>query len=104
MERNSFVERSIKGVDLNSELIIQVIALAFMNKEADPSEQLLIRIRRDFTSKDVAEVMGVVLKMMNLTSFMTAIISVRSLDVLEVKEMSPTDQRSQIASGEQLEE
>jgi len=56
-------------------------------------------IRDHFTSRELALAGGLVLKQMDLQSFMNTIISVKKMTV-----MSPRDQGSSIASGQPLEE
>jgi len=74
----------------------RIIALAVHNQRTEPPDSLVHFIRDHFTARELAHAAGIVLKQMDLQSFMTTIISVKKMTV-----MSPKEQRRSIASGEQ---
>jgi hypothetical protein len=80
----------------HSEDLARIIAIAIVNREKDPPESLVRRIKHNFTCTDLVKCLEIVLQQMNITGFMRSIISVRGMNLLK---MSPMDQRSQIASG-----
>lgn len=96
------MESSYRAIAGHADAMIRVVAIALVNREEDPPQDLLDLVRREFTSKDLATTLSVILSQMNISSFLNTIISVRGLNVLAKKEVSPIDQGSQIASGESL--
>lgn len=104
LEGDNMMERAYSAIMSHTEDIIKVIGIALKNNEEDPPNELLDLIRREFTAQDLARTLTVVVEKMNIRSFLISIISVRGLNVLAKKEVSPIDQGSQIASGELLEE
>lgn len=103
------LESNYLAISQNAETIAKVVAVAVHNKRSEPPASLARFILFNFSSNEMVATLGIVLKQMNITGFMTSIISVRGLNVLESgiasvrnaneNEMSPMDQGSQIAPG-----
>jgi hypothetical protein len=103
------LESNYHAIAGNAETIAKVVAIAIHNNRSEPPASLVQFILFNFTSNEMVGTLGIVLKQMNVAGFMTSIISVRGLNVLEsgiasVKnanesEMSPMDQREIIAPG-----
>lgn len=66
--------------------MIDIVAIAINNNDKPAPDKLKRFIQRNFTTKEMQGVLATVLQQMDLTSFMTSIISIKGLNVLE----SPT--------------
>ena len=75
---------------------VTIVAIAVHNQRQDPPASLVRFIRDNFTARELSATVNIVLRQMDLSSFMNTIISVRGLTV-----MSPKDQGRSIASGQQ---
>jgi hypothetical protein len=75
----------------------EVVAIAIHNKPGEPPAALVRFIINTFTAKEVFSTLSIVIKQMDVTSFMSSIILVKG--GMNVIEMSPKDQGSLIASG-----
>jgi hypothetical protein len=103
------LESNYLAIDQNAETIAKVVAIAVHNKRTEPPASLVQFILFNFSAAEMVSTLGIVMKQMNVTGFMTSIISVRGLNVLESgtasaknaneNETSPMDQGSQIAPG-----
>jgi hypothetical protein len=101
------LESNYHAIAGNAETIAKVVAIAIHNNRSEPPASLVQFIMFNFTSSEMVGTLVIVLKQMNVAGFMTSIISVRGLNVLEsgivnansANEMSPMDQGSQIAPG-----
>lgn len=84
--------------------IATIIAEAIHNRRSAAPERLVSFIMDNFTNKELLSTLLIVLQQMNIKDFMTSIISVRGMNVLERKtasakiaennEVSPMDQGS----------
>ncbi len=80
-------------------MLAEVTAIAFTNTEEPPSKGLIDQIEYNVTPVDLLRIFNVVLQQMDISNFMSSIISIRGINLL--KEMNPTEQGSpKIASGE----
>lgn len=88
----------------HSETVSRIVAVAIDNRKEGPSEKLVQFILHQFTAAEIMSVFSIVVKQMDMKSFMNTIISVRGVNVLEKKsagvpnaessEVSPMDQGS----------
>ncbi len=100
-KQGSFVENCMKVMAGKGDLMAEIIAIAIVNRKTSPSKSLINLIMEEFTSADMLTALSVVIKQMDITSFMNSIISIKGTNLLE---MSPTDQGRKIAPGVQSEE
>ncbi|MGN6352817.1 MAG: hypothetical protein ACTHLB_05475 [Parafilimonas sp.] len=84
------IDAGMKALDKSGESLIRIIAYAVLNGDAEPSKELLKGLS-NMTADDLLQIIGVVLKQMNLKSFMTSIISITGVNVIE---MNPKEQGS----------
>jgi hypothetical protein len=80
----------------HSGTIARIIALAIWNRKAMPPKSLERFIEFQFSPEALISVMSTVLKQMDVKSFMTAIVSIRGLNVMDP---SPEKPRRDIAPG-----
>jgi len=66
-----------------------VVALAIRNCDTPADTRLVNFILRNFTTKELMGVLAIVVKQMDLTSFMSSIISVKGLNVLANQDHAP---------------
>lgn len=76
------LEANYHSIIQHGETLAQIVALAIQNSKEEPKKELIEFIMRNFTSSELVNVLILVLKRMNLSNFMTSIISVRGLNVL----------------------
>lgn len=95
---DNLLQSNYEAIRDHGQAIARIVAIAIHNGRKEPPAGLIRFILDHFTSHELMTVMSVVLRQMNISDFMTTIISVRGLNVLQT-EMSPADQGSQIAPG-----
>jgi len=89
-------EESLKSSATNSKEMAEIIALAIWNRKQLPPKSLVEFIYYNLSSAELFNILMVVIKQMNVKDFMTSIMSVRGLSLL--------NRGSQIAPGSSLEE
>ena len=72
-----------KAIEQHGDVIARVIAVAITNKREEPSQKLVDFIIYNFTSKELFGVLTIVLRQMDVGSFINSIISMKGLSVLE---------------------
>jgi len=100
----NLLDSNYKAIEQHAGTMAEVVAVAIQNDRHEPSRHLVNFILRNFTAQEMQKVMAIVLQQMNVTSFMTSIISMRGMNVLDVpaasasnvsaSEVSPMDRRS----------
>lgn len=94
----NLLELNYEALQNHSGHLAQVVALAITNTDRAPSPALTRFILQNFTSKELMGVLALVLKQMDLSSFMISITSVKGLNVLEM----PAPASAIGASGEEV--
>lgn len=79
----------------------RVISVAIVNRKEDPPEGMITFLIDNLSSVELHKLVGVVVRNLDVTSFMKSIISLKGANLLR-SAMNPVEQRSHIASGEQL--
>lgn len=88
----------------NVELTAQAIAAAIHNRKSEVPAKLVDEILDNIDSDDLQKVMAAVIDKLNLTSFISTIGSVRSMQMMQTEtQPSPQEQVETIAPGQQLE-
>lgn len=91
-----------KVLDTNGDKIASIVAMAFVNRKRDPDASLIEFIKDNFTSKELLQALMIVLNQMDVTSFMSSIVSMRGLNLLQ--ETSQKVPGEIIASGKPSEQ
>jgi hypothetical protein len=106
LSKENWQETSYKAMRDHSKTIAEVVAVAITNNVQEPKKSLIDFILYNFTAKELMAVLSVVIGQMNITDFMSSIVSVRALNALEQKgasvkvaETSPAGQGEIIAPG-----
>lgn len=90
-DANSLFQNAYKQMEEHTETMAKILAIAFVNRNEDPSQRLINFILNNFTSKEIKSTIGIVVSQMDVVSFTSSIISVRAMNLLQ---MSPQDQGS----------
>lgn len=104
---SNLLESNYQAIHRYGESMARIIAIAVHNKESEPPASLVGFILNNFTASELLGVVNVVGKQMELSNFMSSIISMKGFSVLQSgagSEVSPIDQGSQIAPGTLSEE
>lgn len=97
----SMIDANLQAIQKHAKTLCRVIALSIHNRKTEPSERLVNLIMEQFAPASLLQVLIVVLQQMDIKSFMSSIIFIRGLNLLE---MNPQTQGSPIAPGTSSEE
>jgi hypothetical protein len=81
-DRDSILDANYRALTEHGEKLAIVIALAIRNSKAPVDKNLVEFIKQNFTPKEILAVLGIVIRQMDITNFMSSIISVRGMNVL----------------------
>jgi hypothetical protein len=93
--RSSIMESNYQLIDKHTRQLAEIVAIAIHNSRHAPSESLINMVVDNFTCKELLGTIHIILKQMDISNFMSSIISVRGLNVLDrtkAEEVSPEDQ------------
>lgn len=94
-DKNNILESNHRAMDKHGKDLAMVIAIAFHNRKTDPPASLVNMILEQFTPKELLQVSIIVLTQMNVSAFMSSIISVRNgLSILESQDANVTSAES----------
>lgn len=79
----NLLEMNFTALQNHSHHLAEIVALAITNTHQPPNKKLVYFILQNFTPKEMMGVLSIVLKQMDLSSFMISITSVKGLNVLE---------------------
>jgi len=106
ISRDKMLEGNYRLATDHGDKLALIIATAIHNKESEVPASLVKFIEWNFSSSELLKVLLLVIRQMDITNFMTTIISARGLNVLEIEprqngksEVSPVDQGRSIAPG-----
>ncbi len=88
-KQGALLDVNYEAIVAHSKTMAGIVAMAIVNADKEPDKKLVSFIIRNFTTKEMMAVLAHVLKQMDITSFMTSIISVRGLNVLEIVPPAP---------------
>lgn len=99
----SMLDMAYVSANEHGRSLAKIVAIALTNSREDPSEKLVDLIEGNVSATQLLQIYLEIIKQMDVTAFMTSIVSIRGINLLERK-TNPAEQRSQIASGEQSED
>jgi hypothetical protein len=67
----------------HGDTITRIVATALHNKKSEPPTELIDFVKHNFSSKELFEVFSIILRQMDITSFISTIITMKGLSVLE---------------------
>jgi hypothetical protein len=85
-KKEQFLEWNYQAIESHGETLAMIIALAIRNNKKEADKSLVRFILANFTAKEIFKVLSSVLQQMDLTSFMSSIISIKGMNVLAIKE------------------
>jgi hypothetical protein len=72
--------------DKHGNALAKVIATAIANSKKGPSKRLINFVQENLTAKELVTISSIVVKQLDVVSFMTTIISIRGVSLLKPKE------------------
>lgn len=107
--KHNFEDAAYNAIVSNSETAAHIVAVGLHNSKGEPPKALVNFVLQHFTAKEMLTVLLIIKSKMDVTSFISSIISMRGLNVLqqqtataksaEPREVSPMSQRETIAPG-----
>jgi hypothetical protein len=85
-DTQKILEVNYEAIDRHGEKLARIIALAIHNSREDANPRLVKFILDNFTLKEIKSVLSLVLQQMDLTSFMSSIISIKGMNVLGMQD------------------
>lgn len=89
-DRDKILEVNYETIDKHGEKLARIIALAIRNNRSEPDEKLEKFILQNFNCKEMFKVLSLVVSQMDLTNFMSSIISIKGMNVLADRSASVT--------------
>ncbi len=83
---SKMLDASYNAIASHGETLAKIVALSIHNNSKPVSKDMVKFIERNFTSSEMLGVLKLVLRQMDLSNFLSSIISVRGLNVLEIPE------------------
>lgn len=78
----SALESNYRAYDQYGDILAEVVAAAITNSPAGPGRNLIRFIRDNLTASELLTISGVVIRQLDLLNFMTTIISIRGVSLL----------------------
>lgn len=85
----NLLNANYEAIEKHGGSLAQIIAVAIQNNKHPVNEKMVRFILQNFTTKEMMGVLSLVLKQMDLTNFMSSIILVRGLNVLDSQTIAP---------------
>lgn len=101
-KKSTMLDSVYRVLNANGDSIAMIVATAIVNRKKDPDPALVDFIKDNFTAQELLSCVMIVLKQMDVTSFMTSIVSMRGINLLQ--ETSQKMPEEIIASGEPSEQ
>jgi hypothetical protein len=106
-DMQNLLESNYQAIMQHGEGMAKIVAIAVHNQKTEPPKSLEKFILYNFTAHEMLGVCGIVGKQMDISNFMSSIISMKGFNVLQSErknaeksiEVSPIERGSQIAPG-----
>lgn len=82
-DQQKLLETIYQAISSHGEKMAQIVALSIQNSNSPVDPALVDFILRNFTAREMMSVLTIVVKQMDVSSFLSSIISIRGLNVLE---------------------
>ncbi len=92
-----------EALHASGDKMAQVIGIAIKNRKAEPSQALVDLLKWNLSAAELKTLTSIVIKSLNIESFLTTIILMKGVNVLELKATKP-DEMSPSVPGSILEE
>lgn len=100
-DKKSILDIGYYAYKEHGSILVKIAAIALTNTKEEPTEEFEKLIEHNVSASELLIIYAAVIRMMDVNSFISSIISIRGVNLLE---MNPKTQGSSIASGEQSEE
>ena len=90
-DQHKLLNEIYQAIDRHAEKMAMIVALAIRNSDGPVDANLVAFILRNFTAKEIMTVLSVVVKQMDVSSFLSSIISIRGLNVLDTQEIASAE-------------
>lgn len=101
---NNILNSTYEIIQKNGRIVARILALAIHNKKKKPSEKMVDFIYEHFTCRELVDVMQIVFKQMDVTSFTSTIVSMKGMSVLESAKKTSQEETSPQVPGPKSEE
>lgn len=91
----NFLDISHHVVAAHADTIVTILAIAIQNNKYEPSSDLIKLIKYNLAAEEMYQLLAYVLDKMDLKNFISSIISIRGLNVLESGEQNEVSPKSQ---------
>ena len=91
----NFLDIGHKMIADHADTMAIIIAIAIQNNRHEPSAKLVAIIKNNLSSRELYELLAYVLDKMDLKNFISSIISIRGLNVLDDAEQNEVSPKSQ---------
>lgn len=81
-ENGNILDSNWQAIEKYTKVLVEITAIAITNKKEMPPKSLIDFIEYNFTAAELYSVLAVVIKQMDVASFMSTIISVKGLNIL----------------------
>lgn len=80
--KEKLMESNFIAVDKYAEILAECVALAIHNRKSEVPRSLVLFILTNFSTAELCHVLMLVIKQMDVSNFMTSIISIRGVNIL----------------------
>lgn len=88
---DNILDNVYHAMEKHGNALAVIVAISLYNKKDMPEKSLITFVETNFTAKEILSVVSVVIRQMDVTSFMTTIISVKGINILESQNVSVTN-------------
>jgi hypothetical protein len=89
---DNLMAANIKAMGAHSEALARVIAIGLSGRKGEPSTRIVNDVLNNFTPSDMMKVLNIILKQMNVMGFMSSIISIKGMSLVNPEEIiAPAD-------------
>lgn len=81
-DKNNLLESNYRAIDQYGEKLAECVALCIHNKKSEVPHSLVQMVLTSFTTAELSRVLSIVLKQMDVASFMNSIISIKGANIL----------------------
>jgi hypothetical protein len=86
LKGRSYLDVGAEQIIANRDRMVNIIALAITNSESKPPKSLTAFLRKNLTANEMMEILKVVTRQLDVKSFLSSIMSVKGMSLLNPKE------------------
>lgn len=81
-DKSNLLESNYRAIDQYGDKLAECVALCIHNKKSEVPRSLVLMVLANFTTAELYRVLSIVLKQMDIASFMNSIISIKGANIL----------------------